>query len=311
MTLIETHGLKKEYLMGSVVVNALRGVDVKISKGEFVALVGPSGSGKSTLMHLIGGLDFPTEGTVTVDGEDLYEMTESELAHFRGIRVGFVFQSFNLFNLLSARENVYFPMQFSDIPFSEWGERAEKLLELVKLREWADHKPTEMSGGQQQRVAIARALANDPSILLADEATGELDTKTSIEIMELFDRIRQERGTTIVLVTHDSDMAAMSDRLIHIVDGHVVSDTPNPSGLKGRRQADRTGEADEEEGIDDLKAEEDAATTGDDVEGPSTEAVEGTTKKVKKGKRSKTKKKSTKKAKRPSKKKVISDEVTI
>ncbi len=227
MTLIETHALKKEYLMGKVIVNALRGVDVKIGKGEFVALVGPSGSGKSTLMHLIGGLDYPTEGTVSVEGEDLYKMTEGELAHFRGMKVGFVFQSFNLFNLLSARENVYFPMQFSDIPFNQWGVRADELLELVKLGDWKHHKPTEMSGGQQQRVAIARALANHPDILLADEPTGELDTTTSLEIMALFDRIRKEQGTTVIIVTHDTEMAALADRQIKLIDGHVVSDIRN------------------------------------------------------------------------------------
>jgi len=160
-----------------------------------------------------------------VSEEDLYKMTEGELAHFRGTRVGFVFQSFNLFNLLSARENVYFPMQFSDIPFGQWGERADELLELVKLGDWKHHKPTEMSGGEQQRVAIARALANDPAILLADEPTGELDTQTSLEIMALFDRIRKEQGTTVIIVTHDAEMAALADRQIKLVDGHVVSDT--------------------------------------------------------------------------------------
>ena len=306
MTLIETHGLKKEYLMGTVTVNALRGVDVKIRKGEFVALVGPSGSGKSTLMHLIGGLDYPTEGTVSVEGEDIYAYSEAELAHFRGTRVGFVFQSFNLFNLLSAQENVYFPMQFSDIPFGEWGERADKLLELVKLGDWAGHKPTEMSGGQQQRVAIARALANDPAILLADEATGELDTKTSIEIMELFDSIRCERGTTIVLVTHDPEMAAMTDRMIRVVDGHVVSDTPNPSGIKARREAGAV----RAEKKDDVEAPADELSADAVVEEDGS-LPEGKKGPAKKKKASRSRKKTTKKRKRAIPKKVIRDDEAI
>ena len=307
MTLIETHGLKKEYLMGTVTVNALRSVDVKIRKGEFVALVGPSGSGKSTLMHLIGGLDYPTEGTVSVEGEDIYAFSESELAHFRGTRVGFVFQSFNLFNLLSACENVYFPMQFSDIPFGEWGERAEKLLELVKLGDWANHKPTEMSGGQQQRVAIARALANDPAILLADEATGELDTKTSIEIMELFDSIRCERGTTVVLVTHDPEMAAMTDRMIRVVDGHVVSDTMNPSGIKARREA--AMEAKEIDYIE-APADEKSADTVVEEDGSLPEGKKVPANKKKK-KASRSRKKTVKKGKRIPRKKTIRDDEAI
>lgn len=240
MAFIEIKNLKKSYWLGKVEFKAILGVDITIKQGEFVALVGPSGSGKSTLMHILGGLDTPSEGEIFVEGQSIFKLAEKGLSQFRAKKVGFVFQSFNLFPLLSAQQNIEFPMQFTDIPFSQWSNRALELLDLVELKEWAHHKPSEMSGGQQQRVSIARSMANKPKLILADEATGELDTKTSLAIMALFEKIRDETGATIVLVTHDPRMADLTERKITMVDGLVVSDEPTEHYLEKQKRAKKT-----------------------------------------------------------------------
>jgi putative ABC transport system ATP-binding protein len=217
--MVELVEVERKYVMGETEVRALRGLSLKIDEGEFVAVVGPSGSGKSTLMHLIGALDVPDEGRVLLDGKDISEYTESELAGIRGEKVGFVFQTFNLIPTLNSLENVALPLTFQGVPREERSERAADLLDMVGLGDRTGHKPAELSGGEQQRVAIARALINDPEILLADEPTGNLDSETGDEVMKLLERLNRDRGMTVVIVTHNPKDAAHADRTINMIDG--------------------------------------------------------------------------------------------
>ncbi len=220
--IIELKDVKKIYRMGDVDVPALNGVSLKVMRGEFITIMGPSGSGKSTLMNMVGCLDVPTYGTIMLDDKDISKMSESGLAQIRGKKIGFVFQKFNLLQTLSALENVTIPMMFQNVDESERTERALELLDMVGLRDRAYHKPSELSGGQQQRVAIARSLSNDPDVILADEPTGNLDTKTGNDIMGMLAKLHKE-GKTIIMVTHDPDVAKQARRIVLIKDGMVVS----------------------------------------------------------------------------------------
>ncbi len=222
--LIETVDLMKIYDVGDSPVHALDGVSVTIDRGEFVAVMGPSGSGKSTFMNVIGCLDRPTSGEYRFDGMDVSRLGPAELAEIRNRKIGFVFQGFNLLSRSTALENAELPMLYSSIPAGERKKRALDALRLLGLEGREHHRPNQLSGGQQQRVAIARALVNDAPIVFADEPTGNLDAKTSVEIMELFVRLNRESGITMVVVTHDPDVAAFSRRVIRFLDGRVVSD---------------------------------------------------------------------------------------
>jgi putative ABC transport system ATP-binding protein len=223
MSLIETVDLWKTYVMGSEEIHALRGVSIEIDRGEYVAIMGPSGSGKSTLMNLIGCLDTPTKGSYLLNGKQVGQMNDNELARIRNEEIGFVFQTFNLLPRATALHNVELPLVYAGVPAKERELRAKAALEQVELAPRMTHRPNELSGGQRQRVAIARALVNNPSILLADEPTGNLDSKTGSEIMGLFEKLHQA-GNTIVLVTHEADVAAFAYRTIHIRDGQVEND---------------------------------------------------------------------------------------
>jgi len=224
MALIEAQKLSKVYSLGDVEVRALDGISTIIEKGEFVAIMGQSGSGKSTFMNVLGCLDTPTEGSYHLDGINTAHLSRDELADIRNKKLGFVFQGFNLLSRTSALENVELPMLYNGLSAHERKERARKALKSVGLEGREDHHPNQLSGGQQQRVAIARALVNDAPIILADEPTGNLDTKTSVEIMELFVRLNRESGITVILVTHEPDIATFSKRVIRFLDGHIVSD---------------------------------------------------------------------------------------
>jgi putative ABC transport system ATP-binding protein len=223
MPLIETVDLWKTYVMGAEEVHALRGVSIQIERGEYVAIMGPSGSGKSTLMNLIGCLDTPSKGSYLLNGKQVGSMNDDELAHIRNVEIGFVFQTFNLLPRATALHNVELPLIYAGVSSKERSVRANEALEKVELGNRKMHQPNQMSGGQRQRVAIARALVNNPSILLADEPTGNLDSKTGVEIMALFAKLH-EAGNTIVLVTHEPDVAAYAHRAIHIRDGQVEKD---------------------------------------------------------------------------------------
>ncbi|MDQ3487197.1 MAG: ABC transporter ATP-binding protein [Acidobacteriota bacterium] len=223
MPLIETRDLWKTYVMGEEEIHALRGVSVQIERGEYVAIMGPSGSGKSTLMNLIGCLDTPSKGSYLLNDKEVAAMNDDELAQIRNEEIGFVFQTFNLLARATALHNVELPLIYAGVSGKARQDRAKLALEKVDLMSRASHRPNELSGGQRQRVAIARALVNDPSILLADEPTGNLDSKTGNEIMGVFDRLHGA-GNTIVLVTHESDIAAYAHRTIHIRDGQVEKD---------------------------------------------------------------------------------------
>jgi putative ABC transport system ATP-binding protein len=223
MALIETRDLWKTYVMGDEEIHALRGVSVEIERGEYVAIMGPSGSGKSTLMNLIGCLDTPSKGSYLLNGKQVSQMNDNELARIRNEEIGFVFQTFNLLPRASALHNVELPLVYAGVPARDRQERARAALDKVELTQRMNHRPNELSGGQRQRVAIARALVNNPSILLADEPTGNLDSKTGAEIMALFARLHQA-GNTIVLVTHEADIAAFAHRTIHLRDGQVEKD---------------------------------------------------------------------------------------
>jgi putative ABC transport system ATP-binding protein len=221
--LIETRDLWKTYIMGAEEIHALRGVTMTLEKGEYVAIMGPSGSGKSTLMNLIGCLDTASKGSYILNGKEVSQMNDDELARIRNEEIGFVFQTFNLLPRATALHNVELPLIYAGVPARERQERARQALERVDLAQRMTHKPNELSGGQRQRVAIARALVNNPSILLADEPTGNLDSKTGEEIMALFKRLHAA-GNTIVLVTHEADIAAHAHRTIHIRDGRISDD---------------------------------------------------------------------------------------
>ncbi len=220
--------MRRRYVIGTNVVNALDGVSLTINKGEYIAIMGPSGSGKSTLMNILGCLDTPTSGTYVLNGVDVSEMGDDELSDVRNREIGFVFQTFNLMPRYSAVENVALPLIYNGVGLRNRTHRAETALENVGLGDRMEHKPNELSGGQRQRVAVARALINDPSIILADEPTGNLDTKTSIDIMSLFEQIYKS-GNTIIVVTHEEDIARHARRIVRLRDGKIESDMDNPN----------------------------------------------------------------------------------
>ena len=223
---VETVNLRKTYMLGKVPVNALQGVNLKVENGDFLAILGPSGSGKSTLLNMIGALDKPTEGKVFIEGVDVSTLNDNELADLRR-EIGFVFQFFNLIPRLTARGNVELTMAIPGLGKAERRKRAEELLETVGLKERVDHKPAELSGGERQRVAIARALANNPKFLLMDEPTGNIDSKTANEIIELVKRLNEEKGVTIVVVTHDQHITLQTKRTVQMLDGLIVQEKVN------------------------------------------------------------------------------------
>lgn len=228
--LINIKKLTRDFVLGTEIINVLKGIDLQINKGEYVALMGPSGSGKSTLMNLLGCLDTPTSGTYVLNGKDVSQMPDDDLAEIRNKEIGFVFQTFNLLPRTTALDNVALPMIYAGYSKSDRNERATEVLNQVNLSDRMDHQPNQLSGGQRQRVAIARALVNKPSIILADEPTGNLDSKTSIEIMNLFNDIHKN-GNTVILVTHEEDIAKYAHRIIRLRDGVIESDNSNPDHL--------------------------------------------------------------------------------
>lgn len=227
MALVELRNIHKSFSMGKEDVEILHGINLSVDKGEFVTMMGPSGSGKSTTMNILGCLDKPTEGTYILNGENINDLNSDELAVLRNSTIGFVFQGFNLLQKTSALENVELPLLYAGVPKKERSQRAEEALIQMGLGDKLYHEPTQLSGGQQQRVAIARGIVNKAPILMADEPTGNLDSKTSAEIMELFKKINEKEGTTILLVTHEPDIAAYAKRVVHFKDGMITSDEPN------------------------------------------------------------------------------------
>ncbi|NRA93432.1 MAG: ABC transporter ATP-binding protein [Psychroserpens sp.] len=223
---IEIRKIIRDFQLGQETVHVLKGIDLDIEKGDYVAIMGPSGSGKSTLMNILGCLDTPTAGSYVLNGKDVSQMSDDELADIRNTEIGFVFQTFNLLPRTTALENVALPMVYAGASKTQRKERAEEVLTDVGLADRMDHKPNQLSGGQRQRVAVGRALVNKPSIILADEPTGNLDSKTSLEIMHLFDQIHQA-GNTVIMVTHEEDIAAHAKRVIRLMDGMISSDTRN------------------------------------------------------------------------------------
>jgi len=226
VAVIETVNLKKSYMLGNVSVHALCGINLKIEKGEFVAILGPSGSGKSTFLNLLGALDIPSEGSVRIGMHDLTSMNDSELAVLRR-KIGIVFQFFNLISRLNARENVELPLSIANIRRKKRRERSEELLKIVGLKDRMEHKPSELSGGERQRVAIARALANNPDFLLLDEPTGNIDSKTSKELMTLIQDLKKTQDVTIIMVTHDQNMANYASRVLYLLDGKITKEIRN------------------------------------------------------------------------------------
>ena len=220
--LIDVSGVTKVFKMGEVEVHALRGVDMQVAEGEMLAIMGPSGSGKSTLMHILGCLDQPTSGLYSLAEQDMSSLNDDELAEIRNRRIGFVFQTFNLLARTSALENVMLPLIYAGVGRANRRDRACKALEAVGLADRMHHGPMELSGGQQQRVAIARALVNDPTIILADEPTGNLDSQSGEEVMKVLQALNQERGMTVILVTHDADIASYTDRVVSLYDGQIT-----------------------------------------------------------------------------------------
>jgi putative ABC transport system ATP-binding protein len=220
--IIELQNLTKTYKVGDTEVQALRGVSYSVEEGDFMAIMGPSGSGKSTLMNIIGCLDKPTSGNYILEGEDVSTFDKNKLARIRNQKIGFVFQTFNLLSRTSALENVELPLLYSNVHTKQMHEMALKALESVGLKNRADHKTNQLSGGEQQRIAIARALLNNPALILADEPTGNLDSKTSSEIMDIFTKLNVEKGITMVMVTHESDIAAYARKRIHVRDGRII-----------------------------------------------------------------------------------------
>ena len=230
--IIRTEGIKKHYHLGAETVKAVRGIDLLIEQSEFVAIMGPSGSGKSTFMNVLGCLDTPTDGQYWLNGQLVSELTDDDLARVRNREIGFVFQTFNLLPRATCLHNVELPLVYAGVPAKERRRRAAEKLELVGLGDRMDHKPPEISGGQRQRVAVARALVNEPALLLADEPTGNLDSVTSTEIMQVLTTLNEEGGQTIVLVTHEHDIAEYAKRQVHLRDGVIESDFLNaPSGV--------------------------------------------------------------------------------
>jgi putative ABC transport system ATP-binding protein len=230
-SIINIKGLKREFKVGSETVRALKGVDVSIQKNEYVAMMGPSGSGKSTLMNLLGCLDTPTAGGYSLNGTDVSSLVDDDLAEIRNKEIGFIFQTFNLLPRLTALENVALPLVYAGYSTEERNKKAREVLEKVGLGDRMDHRPNQLSGGQRQRVAVARALVNNPSIILADEPTGNLDSKTSLDIMQLFEEIHA-MGNTLIVVTHEEEVAAHSHRILRLRDGLVESDLPNENIVK-------------------------------------------------------------------------------
>jgi putative ABC transport system ATP-binding protein len=228
--LIDIKDIKRDFQLGTETINVLKGIDLQINKGEYVALMGPSGSGKSTLMNILGCLDTPTSGTYILNGKDVSKMHDDDLAEIRNKEIGFVFQTFNLLPRTTALDNVALPMVYAGYSKSERNLRATEVLTQVNLADRMDHQPNQLSGGQRQRVAIARAMVNKPSIILADEPTGNLDSKTSVEIMHLFNDIHNS-GNTVILVTHEEDIAKYAHRIIRLKDGMIESDTLNVNHL--------------------------------------------------------------------------------
>jgi len=221
-TIIELKNVWKTYQMDDVEVQALKGIDLVIKKEEFTAIMGPSGSGKSTLLHMIGVLDRPTSGKIYLDGTDISKLNDSELARLRGKKIGFVFQFFNLYPTLTARENIELPMLIIERDKKEREKKISKLLKIVNLENRAEHLPSQLSGGERQRIAIARALANDPPLILADEPTGNLDTKTGSEIMKFLDKLQEDEKVTVVMVTHEEHIAKYAERIVRLKDGKIV-----------------------------------------------------------------------------------------
>lgn len=230
--MIETENISKIYKLGDTEVRALDGVSLKINDGELVAIMGPSGSGKSTLMAILGCLDTPTEGKYMIDNQEVEKLKENQLANIRAHKIGFVFQQFNLLPRTSALENVELPLIYDGVSYKDRAEKAREALRIVGLAEREKHHPNQLSGGQQQRVAIARALVNNPTILLADEPTGNLDTKSGSEIIALFQTLHQEQHLTVVFVTHDPFIARHTDRIIHLIDGKILFDEPVENPIK-------------------------------------------------------------------------------
>jgi putative ABC transport system ATP-binding protein len=224
--IVEAVNLKKTYMLGKVPVDALRGVNLKVERGDFLAILGPSGSGKSTLLNLIGALDKPSEGSVLIEGLDISRLDDNQLADVRG-GIGFVFQFFNLIPRFTARENVELSMSIGGADKGKRGKRAQDLLELVGLKERMNHKPTELSGGEQQRVAIARALSNNPKFLLMDEPTGNIDSKAAGDILDLVKKLNEDEAVTVIMVTHDQRLAAQSKRIVKMFDGLIVQEVLN------------------------------------------------------------------------------------
>ena len=220
--IIKLENVWKTYKMGDVEVNALRGVSLSINQGDFVAITGASGSGKSTMMNLVGCLDLPTKGSISLDGKDISTLNESNLAQIRGQKIGFIFQQFNLIPTLSALENVMLPLEFQDIESDEAGKRSEKILNLVGLGDRINHLPSQLSGGQQQRVAIARSLANNPDVILADEPTGNLDSVAGANVIDMLQNFWKKEGKTIIMVTHDLKLASRAKRIIRLKDGQII-----------------------------------------------------------------------------------------
>ncbi len=221
-SIIKLDNIWKIYRMGEVEVNALKGISLEISRGEFVAITGASGSGKSTMMNLVGCLDLPTKGSVFLDGKDIAKLSESSLAQIRGQKIGFIFQQFNLISTLNALENVMLPLEFQDTPTDLARKKAIDILNLVGLGDRTGHLPSQLSGGQQQRVAIARSLANNPEVILADEPTGNLDSKTGSDVLKLLDKLWKEEGKTIIMVTHDLKLTSHAKRIVQLKDGQII-----------------------------------------------------------------------------------------
>jgi putative ABC transport system ATP-binding protein len=246
---IELQDITKVYQMGEVEVHALRGVSLKVEKGEILTIMGPSGSGKSTMMNIIGCLDQPTAGTYLLEGRDVGHLHDDDLATIRNRRIGFVFQTFNLLARTTALQNVTLPLIYAGIGRAERRERAREALEAVGLGHRLNHMPTELSGGQQQRVAIARALANNPSIILADEPTGNLDSESGADVMAVLQGLNRERGMTVVLVTHDPMIARHTERIVHLYDGQITHNEMVGEPLVARPQGSDTGQFDEQSGL--------------------------------------------------------------